>query len=338
MKPAACQVPVVVTLAVCLAACGGSGPSDGQPPANPPLEQRVAAAQATAQSNPLCSTRTLNSYYWEIGDKSGPLASGSIGPEKITADTLMNIASASKWPFAAYVIEKYGDVPPHVPYLNFTSGYSSFDNTACPSTATVGQCNSNNNPINQTESALGTFHYQGGHMQQLAVNLGLGGMRVGALANELASQIGSDAGIAFVKPLPEGGMRTTARGYATFLRKLMADSPTPLKLGSILGSHAVCTKPINGCNASGDTVAALPENFHYSLGHWVEDDPTNTPLSNFAYSSAGKFGFYPWISLDRTLYGIIAREDPTAVATGEGYASLQCGRLIRAAWRTGIAQ
>lgn len=320
-----------------LTACGGgTGPSDGQPPANPPLEQRIAAARATAQSHPLCSTQALNSYYWEIGDRTGPLASGSIGPDKVTADTLMNIASASKWPFAAYVIEKYGDVPANVPFLNFTSGYSNFDNTACPSTVTVSQCN--NGTLNEAEAAAGTYHYQGGHMQQLAVNLGLGNMRVGALANEVTSQIGTDTNLAFVKPLPEGGVRTTARGYATFLRKLLVDGGSPLRLGSILGSHAVCTKPVNGCNASSDTVAALPENFHYSLGHWVEDDPTNTPLSNFAYSSAGKFGFYPWISLDRTLYGIIAREDPTALATGEGYASLQCGRLLRAAWRSGVAQ
>lgn len=331
------DLAVLCATAALLSACGGgSGPADGQPPANPGLEQRIAAAQATAQSHPLCSTRTLNSFYWEIGDQSGPLASGSVGPERITADTLMNIASASKWPFAAYVVEKHGVVPSLVPFLNFTSGYSNFDNTACPSTTTVAGCN--NGAINEAEAALGTFHYQGGHMQQLAVNLGLGGMRVGALASELAGQIGSDAGLSFVKPLPEGGVRTSARGYATFLRKMLVGSATPLKLGSMLGSHAVCTKPINGCNASGDTVAALPENFHYSLGHWVEDDPTNTSLSNFAYSSAGKFGFYPWISLDRTFYGIIAREDPTAVATGEGYASLQCGRLIRAAWRTGNAQ
>lgn len=326
-----------VASAALLASCGGgSGASDAQPPAQLTDAQRAQAATSTAQSNALCSTTALGSYYWEIGDRNGVLASGSVGAGGITADTTMNIASASKWPFAAYVVEKLGDVPAYVPYLNFTSGYSNFDNMQCLATDTVAQCN--NGTINGAEAASGMFHYQGGHMQQLAVGLGLGAMRNPGLANEINAQIGRDVGLAFVKPLPEGGVRTSARSYAVFLRKLLAGSTTALKLGPLLGSHAVCTQPSATCNASTDTAAALPENFHYSLGHWVEDDATNTPAGNFAYSSAGKFGFYPWVSFDRTLYGIVARDDPGAIATGEGFASLQCGRLIRLAWRSGAVQ
>lgn len=317
--------------ALTLASCGGGGSDSLDGPSI-----QAAAATATAQSNPLCSVATLGSYYWEIGDRNGVLVSGSVGAGGISASTVMNIASASKWLFAAYVFEKHGDAPSLVPFLNFTSGYSNLDSDLCDAGGTVAQCM--NGGINASEAASGMFHYQGGHMQQLAVNLGLGAMRNDALAGEIGAQIGTDIALRYIEPLPPGGVRTSAANYATFLRKLLIDSPTPLRLGSALGTHAVCTQPSPTCNASTDTAAALPENFHYSLGHWVEDDPTHTPSSNFAYSSAGKFGFYPWVDFDRKLYGIIARDAPTSEASGEGYASLECGRLIRLAWKTGVPQ
>lgn len=314
-----------------LASCGGGGSQDsGQPSA------AAAAAIATAESNPHCSVATLGSYYWEIGDRTGVLVSGSMGAGGITADTVLNIASASKWLFAAYVYEKYGEQSDLIPYLNFTSGYSNLDSDLCAATGTVSSCM--NGGINAAEAASAMFHYQGGHMQQLAIDLGLGAMRVDALTTEVRAQLGTDVALQYVEPLPPGGVRTTAANYAVFLRKLLIGSATPLRLGNALGSHAVCTQPGPACNASTDTAAALPENFHYSLGHWVEDDPSTTPSSNFAYSSAGKFGFYPWVDFDRRLYGIVARDDPTSAATGEGYESLQCGRLIRLAWKTGVAQ
>ncbi|HMN75226.1 MAG TPA: hypothetical protein PKC97_04115 [Burkholderiaceae bacterium] len=315
-----------------LTACGGGG-SDGS--VAPPSRQ-AAAATATAQSNPLCSVAALGSYYWEIGDRNGVLVAGSMGAGGVSANTVMNIASASKWLFAGYVYEKFGGPPSLVPFLNFTSGYSNLNSDLCVATGTVSDCM--NGGINASEAATGMFHYQGGHMQQLAVNLGLGAMRNDALATEVRSQLGTDISLQYVEPLAPGGVRTSAANYAVFLRKLLIDSPAPLRLGIALGTHAVCTQPSPTCNASPDTAAALPENFHYSLGHWVEDDPSHTPSSNFAYSSAGKFGFYPWVDFDRKLYGIVARDDPTALATGEGYASLECGRLIRLAWKTGIAQ
>ncbi len=314
-----------------LVSCGGGGAGETDAPS-----REAAAATATAQSNPLCSVATLGSYYWEIGDRDGVLVSGSMGSAGITADTEMNIASASKWLFAGYVLEKYGDPTRLVPFLNFTSGYSNLNNDLCTATGTVAECM--NGGINASEAASGMFHYQGGHMQQLAINLGLGAMRNDALAGEVRAQIGTDVALQYIEPLPPGGVRTNAANYATFLRRLLIDSPTPLRLGSALGTHAVCTQPSPTCNASTDTAAALPENFHYSLGHWVEDDPTHTPSSNFAYSSAGKFGFYPWVDFDRKLYGIIARDAPTSEASGEGYASLECGRLIRLAWKTGVPQ
>jgi hypothetical protein len=317
-----------------LVACGGG--SDPPPATTDPGDaQRSAAARTTAETNPLCSVAALKSYYWEIGNKDGVLASGNVGPGHVGPDTLMGIASSSKWLFAAYVLEKHGNVVTNVAFLNFTSGYSNLDNALCSSSDTVSGCM--NGGVNATEAAARALHYQGGHMQQLAISLGLGALRNVTLAAEVRSGIGNDVGLVYVEFLLPGGAATSARSYAVFLRKLLIDSSTPLRMGAALGSRSVCTQPSATCNASPDTAAAIPEDVHYSLGHWVEDDPTATPSSNFAYSSAGKFGFYPWVDFDRRLYGIIAREDPTET-TGEGYSSLRCGRLIRLAWKTGVAQ
>ena len=58
---------------------------------------------------------------------------------------------------------------------------------------------------------------------------------------------------------------------------------------------------------------------------------TDAPLETDS-DSPGAFGFYPWISGDKSLYGILAREDADSTA---GFKSALCGRLIRQAWVTG---
>ena len=49
----------------------------------------------------------MQPFYWEIGDATTALAAGSTdaasGNPTYTANTLMSIASASKWLYAAYV-------------------------------------------------------------------------------------------------------------------------------------------------------------------------------------------------------------------------------------------
>ena len=62
----------------------------------------------------------------------------------------------------------------------------------------------------------------------------------------------------------------------------------------------------------------------------METDPT---VGDGAFSSAGAFGFYPWIDATRSWYGVLARQ----TAAGSGNESAQCGRLIRKAWVTGVA-
>ena len=302
------------------------------PPVNGPSEaQRMTAATATAQDTSLC--QAIQPFYWEIGDRGSRKVDGSLGFLAPVSATPMNIASASKWIYSAYVLQRQGGVlsDSDIKFLNFRSGYVSFVPPTCPFATTVDDClNIADNGL-YTSSEDGRFFYGSGHMQKHASLLGLGSFTDTALAGELASTIG-DFGFDYTQPQLAGGVYADADGYAAFLRAILAGD---LQIGSKLGDDPVCTNP-RTCASADYTPVPETESWHYSLGHWVEDDPV---FGDGAFSSAGTYGFYPWIDSSKTWYGIIARQ-VTQSTNGEqeGYVSAQCGRLIRKAWVTGTVQ
>jgi hypothetical protein len=180
-----------------------------------------------------------------------------------------------------------------------------------------------------TASADGHFDYNGGHMQQHASLLGLGGFDPIGLATEVRSQLGAELDLTYAQALAPGGAVGSASTYAAFLRKMMSGQ---LRIGALLGTSPVCASPAK-CRPGEAIYSPAPSNevTHYSLGHWVEDDPT---LGDGTFSSAGSFGFYPWIDARRSQYGVISRKGPE----GSGKASMYCGRLIRKAWQTGVGK
>ncbi len=295
------------------------------------LGQRIVAATGTAQSGSN-ACRAIRPFYWEIGDRNTALGAGSvdrpgsIGPA-YTADDSMPIASASKWLYAAYVVQKRNGVLSAADrkFLGLRSGYASFGN--CNAWQTVDACLDPPGEGTYTAAHDGKFFYGGGHLQKHASLLGLGELGTAALAAELKTQLGSDLTLDFVVPQPAGGVVTTASDYARFLRRLLRGR---LHIGNMLGSKPVCTNPAT-CDAASYTPIPATEQWQYSLGHWVESDPL---VGDGAYSSAGTFGFYPWVSASRRWYGVVARHG----TAGSGHASVQCGRLIRKAWVTGAAQ
>lgn len=307
------------------------------PDAGLSLSDRQAAVAATATTNALCTT--IAPFYWEIGDTSGALGSGSIMGDAdggvVLGDTVMPIASASKWLYSTYYAQKVQGAltADDIQFFNFWSGYTNF--TACPNNSTVGTCLDKQNPDGTTNgqldpSTVGKFSYGGGHMQKHAALHGLDGMANGPLAAEIRSQLGAGVSLAYVQPQLAGGVATSANEYAKVLRGILSGG---LAMHDLLGTHAVCTNP-NTCSLALSSPLSGPgrnANFHYSIGHWVEDDPL---ISDGAFSSAGSFGFYPWIDSTKTLYGVIARLD----TRGSGFASMDCGHLLRHAWATGAPQ
>lgn len=325
MQPNPFKLAAPAVAALVLAACGGgsSSQSDGGS-----VDARAAAATATAQNNPKCSFTTLGAYYWEIGDANGVLVSGTVGVFPPARTDRLKIYSASKWLYAANVVQRRGVRAEDVPYLNFTSGYSEFGNSPICLGSTVADCKESAAYV-QDPATIGRYAYDSGHMQRHALAvMGLGPADNAALAASLTGALG-DFGFAYHEPQPAAGVEMTTAGYAGFLQKMLRGE---LALAAALGSHKVCTNPQQpGCNAARTADSAADENLNYSLGHWVEDDGT---YGDHAFSSAGGGGFYPWIDRDKAFYGIVARERPAEA--GAGYASLECGRLIRQAWRTGV--
>jgi hypothetical protein len=208
--------------------------------------------------------------------------------------------------------------------LTLRSGYVSL--TDCYPYQTVNTCFYYG--VNSTYSPeyVGEFYYNGGHMQMHATLMDLGPLDRQDLAAEIKSELGSRLNIRYSLPLLAGGAYSSPAAYAVVLRKMMTGK---LLMGSMLGSYAVCTNPETCSPDEAVSTPTPPEiSWHYSIGHWVEDDPAS---GDGSFSSPGTLGFYPWISASKLSYGIVARW----VDAGNWWGSVQCGQLIRNAWQTG---
>jgi hypothetical protein len=203
----------------------------------------------------------------------------------------------------------------------------------------VDECVAYGNNGVHSDMTDGLFSYGGGHMEKHASLIGLGSQNDAGLADAIRSELGSDlTPLVYSQPQLAGGVITNADTYAKFLRKLLSGE---LLMSAALGTHAVCTNPTT-CAEALNTPVPETESYHYSIGHWVEDDPND---GDGAFSSAGAFGFYPWIDASKSWYGIVARRDTTGTsdpgdpdAGGHGFDSARCGQLIRSAWIEGVAR
>ena len=289
------------------------------------VEQRRAAAQATAERNDKC--KAVQPFYWSVGDAHGTLGDGRVGARAPQADTTMPIASASKLVYAAFVAQqRQGRLTDEdVRFLTFTSGYTNF--RYCRRGQTIAECDAMRSNGDHDPANDGRFFYNGGHMERHAVLDGLGALDDAGLARAVNEQLGTS--FRYLQPQLAGGISASAADYGEFLRRIVDGQ---LQMKSLLGTHAVCTNPKTCATAAASPFTAA--DVHYSIGHWVEDDPAG----DGAFSSAGAFGFYPWISQDKTTWGVLARFSPTFNGAKAGAASLMCGRQIRAAWVGGEAR
>jgi len=291
---------------------------------------QTVAAQMTAQTSALCTK--IAPFYWEIGNAGSSLISGTTGNGAIGVTTQLNVASASKLWWGAYVVERFKSNLSQIdmPSMTMMSGRTNF--TDCVGAATVDACCAHAGADGGTncdvEAAdVNSFFYGGAHFEGYASTLGLGADDDAALVTEIQSKLGTELHFTFTQPQLAGGMKMSAADYAVFLRKILSGG---LAIHDHLGENAVCTLPGASCPSAHYSPAPLA--WHYSYGHWVEDEPTT---GDGAFSSPGKFGFYPWIDATKMFYGIVARED---FSLGAYYASALCGRAIRKAFITGIPQ
>lgn len=303
------------------------------------LEARKLAATTTANNAAEC--KALTRFYWEIGNASARLASGTRGVLPPSATQQMPIYSSSKWLYGAYAFQRRnGQLSgADVQALTLSSGHTG--SGQCLINNTVKACRDVMGAMDP--SAVGSFYYAPAHLQQQALDFGLGAMTKTQLATEVRRVLGTDLALTYGQPQLASGVTTSASSYGLFLRKILGGKL--LLSGSALGSHAVCTYTGSPSGTGGRTICpkslytpnsgfyfTANESWSYSLAHWLEDDPM---VGDLSYSSPGYAGFYPWIDSTRTYYGILARNEAT-LTSAQG--SVSCGRKIRKAWATGIAQ
>jgi hypothetical protein len=319
----------VLVSALALSMGGHAAP--GPAVADVPDSERIAAARATAESSTnACST--IRPFYWEVGDAGASKVAGSLrAPDsnvRYTARIPINVASASKWVYGAYVAQvRNGQLDAEDRrFLQLKSGYISF--VGCSSRQTVGTCLEAGTNGNYTPSADGKFFYGDGHMQKHAVLDGLADEDKRSLATLVRARIGTDVELRYGFPVLASGLFMSPDAFAHFLRKLLNGT---LQLSALLGADPVCTNPAT-CGIQHAIYTPVPEDesWDYSIAHWVESDPV---VGDGAYSSPGGLGFYPWIDASKSYYGLVAR-----IAEDGAFTSVQCGRLIRKAWLTGEPQ
>ncbi|RKH53520.1 hypothetical protein D7Y23_02935 [Corallococcus sp. AB050B] len=292
------------------------------------------AALDTANNSASC--KPLGNFYWELGNGAGPLHGLSKG-SGVTATTVMPIASASKWLYAgAYVQSKgYANLTAaEKKRLNFTSGYLDENTTLCDAAGTtVSACYGPSfKDVTYRLLQNGRFFYNGGHMQKLAlddipVRRGTGVLSVMDWLNPLLGTTfpESDSDVAVA-----GGFSGSAAQYRVFLLNLLNNQ---YALSSKLTVDAVPAWP------GGPDVASTPWSggeAYYGLGHWIEGETVNGVWTVTGHSSAGAFGFYPWVNAARTRYMVLARN--RQFGDGDGEKSRACAQTVLKAYDTGVAQ
>ena len=317
--------------------------------AAPPTPTSAAAANATASNNALCTG--ITPFYWEIGDATGTLVSSSEGVDAggnpITASTTMDVASSAKWLYGTYVVQIRGAAskltPLDINFLHMTSGYTNLDGGGhpagtCPSSDspdTVNTCLALLNSVDdlpygyQNPATIGFFDYDGGHIQvHGGLHSPIGDTPNTMLGAAISANLGSGVKLIYSQPLLPGGIYTTPAQFALVLRHIVDGS---LYMHDALGTNPVCTVASSTCQALN---TPIPEAWHYSIAHWVEDDPKFN--GDGAFSAPGGQGFYPWVEASKSYYGLVGRA--TTGPLKQGFQSVQCGRLIRHAWDTGVEQ
>jgi hypothetical protein len=321
-------------------------------PNGTPTPNSIAAATATAQNNALCTA--IQPFYWEVGNANKALASGSstqVGGTPVTAETNWTIASASKWIYGIYVVQNRGGAtnltPADIKFLTFTSGYTYMvtdtQSATCTAPAsgadsinycltlpgtTDGTLNSSHDPATD-----GVFDYNSGHEENHAGQFQpeINNLDTSALGSAIVNGLNvSGVTLRYDQPLLAGGIYASANDYSPILRAILGGQ---LGMLDALGTHAVCAWVGSGCNAASSPSVTV--HWHYSIAHWVEDDPVS---GDGAFSSPGAFGFYPWIEANKRFYGVISRYQASNGEIQDGLASSQCGHEIRAAWETGVQQ
>ena len=260
-------------------------------------------------------------------------------------DTVVSIASASKWLTSATIMTllddglmSLDDTPadyfdwwtddPADPrsqvtvsmLLSFTSGFN-VDMGELRCLRLIASRTTNENCTRQIydyglDSEPGTaFSYGGAHMHILGA---MAEVATGQTFNQIfLERIAEPLGMSDAtyladasedNPQPAGGFVSTANDYALFLQSLLNRDLFSDELYDILLSDH--TSDVEFLYVP-DSVSERYGIWHYAYGSWLECDVVGWSPDcddNQIFSSGGAFGWFPWIDLESGTFGIVGQE------------------------------
>lgn len=260
----------------------------------------------------------LGEFIWEVGDANKIITRDfSLRGAPPTPDGLTPMHDVSAFVFATYLLERNkGELDDaQLSALTMRSGYNAPLSQSCNIATSVESCYSH---MAETKGEPGAFFYGPGHLQKLAMDLGLGTFRDGDMRDEYASYMGNTTRFQFETMRILDGLRMTPDNLSKFLRSVVAGE---LYMYEHLGRDAVCLDP-SSCKDTKVIFAPSPRTRDYSIGHWVEKDFDGKITG---YSANGKSGIYVWISANKKYYGYIVPRDTGLNKSMEG---IGCGRAM----------
>jgi len=221
--------------------------------------------------------------------------------------------------------------------LSFTSGFNnppSGGGCQGDGISTLREC-VRRSYIGGVDTAPGTaFSYGPEHMQIAAL---MAREKTGAelkdiIRAEILDPSGASANTGFREefgdnPKYSGGMLATADDYAQILTRLLSgrlvtDLENYLK-DRTEGTHTAFTLP---------AIENIMLDWHYGFGFWIECDRVPFQAScneSPIISSAGAFGFLPWIDFKEGYWAILAMQEPIGIGQSPSTQSIELEQILQ---------
>lgn len=185
---------------------------------------------------------------------------------------------------------------------------------------------------NGLDFAPGTTYYYGGAHMHIAGLMAMKKLGVASF-NDVFLRFKRDTGLfpqsgsAFktpstINPMPSGGLNTSAREYAEFLRQHLNRSLlSQTSYAKMYADHTAAPQVTISYSPVRDAykdAEAVSQDWHYGLGVWLECPQAAWSAScaqNTIYSSAGAQGFYPYIDPAHGYYGVVATDESNPAQT-----------------------
>ena len=318
--------------ALVVGGCGGGGGDDPAQSAGPTSAARIAAAGATAQADATRAHRSGRSTgrsatarsaslraRWRSGRRDR-LHPGVADEHRLGIEMALREPTSSETP-GRRVERGRLQVPA-------TSRAATRASSSCTPDQTVAGVRRRSGPTaSTTRPPTASSSTAAATWRSTPSLIGLGAARqCGARRRDAGAVRHRRRARPTPQPQLAGGVVTSAGRLRGLPAEMLSAS---CRWARLLGSHPVCTNPRPAPLPSATPIPPS-ESWHYSIGHWVEDDPTSA--TGVQQRRAVRL-----LSLDRRLEDLVRRRRATWRRPAR-FDSVDCGRLIRKAWLTGIAQ